>query len=214
MRPKNRRLLAGTAAHSLFSALVASATVAMLRLRHLNRSAKNQVAPDTNAAAVNPIKLPALCPPSARVVAVVAQTRDVTTPGTAVIPMLGQTRRIITVRTPPGQGVEHRDDVDLHDHLSDSTRIPHCPLFFDIMQGACLSGVQHFTCTYLSLFFPSIFASPLYIFRNRCYCTRAYVASICLDVLSMFRICVYVIISFHAIESAALIFCSFGTSEL
>jgi hypothetical protein len=171
MKPKNCRLLAGTAAHSLFFASVASATVAMLRLRHLNHSAINQVAPDTIAAAVNLIKPPALCPPSARVVVVVAQTRDVTIPGTAVIRMLGQRQRIITVRTPPGQGVEHRDDVDLQDHLSDCTRMPHCPLFFDIMQGACLSGVQHFTCTYLSVFFPFHFRFVLVYFRTRCYCT-------------------------------------------
>jgi hypothetical protein len=130
MRAKNRNLLAGTAAHSLFSASVASATVAMSRWQHLSRSVKCQVALDTIAAAVNPIIPPALCPPSARVVVVVAQTRDIIIPGT-VIRMLDQKRRVITVRTPPRAGQGHRvkdqDGVDWQDHLSDCTRIPHCP---------------------------------------------------------------------------------------
>jgi hypothetical protein len=115
-------LLAGMAGHSLFSVSAVPATVAMRRLRHLDRSDRSQVAPDTIAAAANLIKIPpALCPASAgAVVIVVAQTRDVTPPGTAVVPMLAQNRRIITVPTPPGEShrVNHRDDVDLLDHLS------------------------------------------------------------------------------------------------
>jgi hypothetical protein len=152
MMRRKRRLLAGTAAHSLFSALVASTTVGTLRLRHLNRSVRSQVAPDTIAAAANLINPLALCPPSVRVVVVVAQTRDVTLPGTAVVRILGQKLRIITVPTPPGEGhrVSHRD-VDLQDHLSDSTRIPHCPLFFDIMQGAVRRTV-HYVYLFISIF--------------------------------------------------------------
>ena len=53
--------------------------------------------------------------------------------------MIAQDRRGIVVRTPlkatQGHRVIHRDGVD-YDTL-DSTRIPHCPLFSDIMQGAC-----------------------------------------------------------------------------
>ena len=103
----------------------------MRRWQHPSRSVIYQAAPDTIAAAVNPIQPPALCPPSARVVVVVAQTRDSIIPGTVIPRMLGQKRRIITDHTPPraGQGhrVNHQDGVDWQDHQSESTRIPHCP---------------------------------------------------------------------------------------
>jgi hypothetical protein len=94
--------------------LVASATVAMHNLRHLNRNAIGQMAPDTIVVAVNLILLPALRPPIARVVVVVAQIRGYLP---SVIRMIGQDRRGIAARTPPraGQGhrVMHRDGVDV-----------------------------------------------------------------------------------------------------
>jgi hypothetical protein len=108
----------------------------MHNLRHLNRNATGQMAPDTIIVAVNLILLPAVRPPSARVAVVVAQIRGILP---SVIRMIGQDRRGIAARTPPGQGhrVMHRDGVDVDYHTLDSTRIPHCPLFSDIMQGAC-----------------------------------------------------------------------------
>ncbi len=115
MTARRRRLWAGTAAHFLSSALVASATVVMYRVRHPNRSVTDQMAPhNTIVETVNLIIPPALCPPSARVVLVVAQTRDIILPG--IIRMIGQDQRGIAVRTPPrarqGHRVMHRDGVD------------------------------------------------------------------------------------------------------
>jgi hypothetical protein len=108
----------------------------MHKLRHINRNVTGQMAPDTIVVAVNLIITPTLHPPSARVVVVVAQIRGIL-PG--VIHMIGQDRRGIVVRTPPkarqGHRVIHRDGVDYY--TLDSMRIPHCPLFSDIMQGAC-----------------------------------------------------------------------------
>ena len=131
---RRRRLRAGTAAHSLSSALVASATVVM---RHLTRNAIGQMVPDTIVVAVNLIIIPpALRPSSTRVVVLVAQTRGILPD---IIRMIDQDRRGIAVRILPrarqGHRVMHRDDVDYH--TLDSTRIPHCPLFSDIMQGSC-----------------------------------------------------------------------------
>jgi hypothetical protein len=168
---RRRRLRAGAAAHSLSFASVASATVAM---RHLNRNGTGQMARNTIVVAVNLIIPPALRPPSARVVVVVAQTRDIL----GIIRMIGQDQRDIAVRTLPrarqGHRVMHRDGVDSHtlDSL-DSTRIPHCPLFSDIMQGACQA--QCYSMLYVYLFF-SIFPfskSAVYLPYTRGYCTRA-----------------------------------------
>ena len=110
----------------------------MHNLRHLSRNATGQMAPDTIVVAVNLILLPALRPPSARVAVVVAQIGGILS---SVILMIGQDRRGIAARTPPkarqGHRVIHRDGVDVDYHTLDSTRIPHCPLFSDIMQGAC-----------------------------------------------------------------------------
>jgi len=51
----------------------------------------------------------------------------------------------------------HRDGVEYH--TLDCTRIPHCPLLSDIMQGDLSGAELCFTCTYYSLFSP--FQSPL-----------------------------------------------------
>lgn len=188
---RRRRLRAGAADHSLSSALVASATVIMHQLRH-NRNATSQIAPDTIVVAVNPIIPPALRPPSARaLVLVVAQTRDIRPD---VIRMIVQERHGIVAppRATQSHRVIHRGGVDCH--TLDSTRIPHCPLFSDIMQGSCQAqsgAVLCFTCIYFSLFSP--FQSPL---RPCIFALYQVLQKHKADVLSrMIRMCVYVIIS-------------------
>lgn len=157
----------------------------MHKLLHLNRNATGQMAPDTIVVGVNLIIIPpAPCPPSARVV-VVVQTRDIL-PG--IIRMIGQDRRGIAVRSlrRAGQGhrVMHRDDVDYH--TLDSTRIPHCPLFSDIMQGAC----QAQCCALRVLIF---FYFPL--FKVRCIFAATVQEHKAVVLSRMIRVCVYVIIS-------------------
>ena len=134
----------------------------MHKLQHLNRNATGQMAPDTIVVAVNLIIIPpALCPPSTRVV-VVAQIRDIL-PG--IIRMIGQDRRDIAVRILPRAGqshrVMHRDDVD-YDTL-DSTRIPHCPLFSDIMQGAVRRSAVLYVYLFFSIFLLSKSATLVYL---------------------------------------------------
>jgi len=156
-------------------------------MRHLNRNATGQMARNTIVVAVNLIIPPALRPPSARVVVVVVQTRDIL----GIIRMIGQDLRDIGVRTPPrarqGHRVMHRDGVDNHtlDSL-DSTRIPHCPLFSDIMQGACQAQC-HALRVLIFFYFP--------LFKVRCIFAATVQEHKAVVLSRMIRVCVYVIIS-------------------
>lgn len=102
---------AGTTAHSRFSAWAVPASVPTYEL-YSSRSGTSQAAPDTIAATVTTLSiLHAPHPPSAKVV--VAQIADITTPADRAIPLPGQSRCDIVVRTRPrGHRVKHRGGVD------------------------------------------------------------------------------------------------------